>query len=84
VPGSPSVARSVVRRRASCWRWRTIAASISFDNAETYNNGVAEQLMGDVLADLRFARDSYCVSSKVFSARSSSRCRPSEACRAST
>ena len=37
-----------------------------FDNAETYNNGVAEQLMGDVLADLRFARDSYCVSSKVF------------------
>jgi voltage-dependent potassium channel beta subunit len=37
-----------------------------FDNAETYNNGVAEELMGDVLADLRFARDSYCVSSKVF------------------
>ncbi len=37
-----------------------------FDNAETYNNGVAEQVMGDVLADLRFARDSYCVSSKVF------------------
>jgi voltage-dependent potassium channel beta subunit len=37
-----------------------------FDNAETYNNGVAEALMGDVLADLRFARDSYCVSSKVF------------------
>jgi voltage-dependent potassium channel beta subunit len=37
-----------------------------FDNAETYNNGVAEQLMGDVLGDLRFPRDSYCVSSKVF------------------
>jgi voltage-dependent potassium channel beta subunit len=37
-----------------------------FDNAETYNNGVAEQLMGDVLADLHFSRDSYCVSSKVF------------------
>jgi voltage-dependent potassium channel beta subunit len=37
-----------------------------FDNAETYNNGVAEELMGDVLADLRFPRDSYCVSSKVF------------------
>ncbi|WP_426700714.1 potassium channel beta subunit family protein [Rhodanobacter sp. Col0626] len=37
-----------------------------FDNAETYNNGVAEQVMGDVLADLRFQRDSYCVSSKVF------------------
>ncbi|OOG36338.1 aldo/keto reductase [Rhodanobacter sp. C05] len=37
-----------------------------FDNAETYNSGVAEQVMGDVLADLRFPRDSYCVSSKVF------------------
>ena len=37
-----------------------------FDNSETYNNGVAEQVMGDVLADLRFPRDSYCVSSKVF------------------
>lgn len=37
-----------------------------FDNAETYNNGVAEQVMGDVLADLRFPRDSYCVSSKVY------------------
>jgi voltage-dependent potassium channel beta subunit len=37
-----------------------------FDNAETYNNGEAERLMGDVLADLRFARDSFCVSSKVF------------------
>jgi voltage-dependent potassium channel beta subunit len=37
-----------------------------FDNAETYNRGEAERLMGDVLADLRFPRDSYCVSSKVF------------------
>src|SRR6185437_6281698 len=37
-----------------------------FDNAETYGNGVAESLMGDVLADLRFPRDSWCVSSKVY------------------
>jgi voltage-dependent potassium channel beta subunit len=37
-----------------------------FDNSETYNNGVAEQVMGDVLAELHFPRDSYCVSSKVF------------------
>ncbi|MEI7036418.1 aldo/keto reductase [Fulvimonas yonginensis] len=37
-----------------------------FDNAETYNAGEAERLMGDVLADLRFPRDGYCVSSKVF------------------
>jgi aryl-alcohol dehydrogenase-like predicted oxidoreductase len=36
-----------------------------FDNAETYNNGEAERLMGDVLADLRLPRDSFCVSSKV-------------------
>jgi len=37
-----------------------------FDNAETYANGEAERVMGDVLADLRFPRDSWCVSSKVF------------------
>jgi voltage-dependent potassium channel beta subunit len=37
-----------------------------FDNAEGYNNGEAERVMGDVLADLRFPRDSFCVSSKVF------------------
>lgn len=37
-----------------------------FDNAENYNRGVAEALMGDVLCDLRFPRDSYCVSSKAF------------------
>ena len=37
-----------------------------FDNAETYANGEAERVMGDVLADLRLPRDSWCVSSKVF------------------
>ena len=37
-----------------------------FDNAETYGAGVAETIMGDVLAELGFARDSFCVSSKVF------------------
>jgi voltage-dependent potassium channel beta subunit len=37
-----------------------------FDNAETYAAGMAETIMGDVLADLRFPRDAYCVSSKVF------------------
>jgi voltage-dependent potassium channel beta subunit len=37
-----------------------------FDNAETYGNGAAERLMGDVIADLRLPRDSYCVSSKVY------------------
>ena len=37
-----------------------------FDNAEGYGNGAAEQLMGDVIVDLRLPRDGYCVSSKVF------------------
>lgn len=37
-----------------------------FDNAETYSAGDAERVMGDALADLGWARDSYCVSSKVY------------------
>ncbi|MEP6633779.1 MAG: aldo/keto reductase [Luteimonas sp.] len=37
-----------------------------FDNAETYANGAAEEVMGDVIADLRLPRDGYCISSKVF------------------
>ncbi|WP_305806185.1 aldo/keto reductase [Stenotrophomonas sp. YIM B06876] len=37
-----------------------------FDNAEGYAQGRAEQVMGDVIADLRLPRDGYCVSSKVF------------------
>ena len=42
------------------------AAGINFfDNAESYAQGEAERLMGDVIADLRLSRDAYCVSSKV-------------------
>ena len=37
-----------------------------FDNAETYAQGEAERVMGDVIADLRLPRDAFCVSSKVF------------------
>jgi voltage-dependent potassium channel beta subunit len=37
-----------------------------FDNAEGYARGKAEQVMGDVIADLRLPRDGFCVSSKVF------------------
>jgi voltage-dependent potassium channel beta subunit len=37
-----------------------------FDNAETYSAGEAERIMGDALADLRFPRDAWCVSSKVY------------------
>ena len=34
-----------------------------FDNAETYAKGEAEKIMGDVLADMRFPRDAFAVSS---------------------
>ena len=37
-----------------------------FDSSETYAAGHAESILGETLADLRFPRDAYCVSSKVF------------------
>jgi voltage-dependent potassium channel beta subunit len=37
-----------------------------FDNAETYEKGASETMMGEALRDLAWPRDSYCVSSKVF------------------
>lgn len=37
-----------------------------FDNAETYADGIAEQIMGKALRKLSWPRDSYLVSSKVF------------------
>ena len=37
-----------------------------FDNAEAYEHGRSEVLMGDVIASLGLPRDEYCVSSKVF------------------
>src|ERR1700691_324664 len=37
-----------------------------FDNAETYGNGAAEATMGRALAGLRWPRETYLVSSKVF------------------
>lgn len=37
-----------------------------FDNAEAYADGRAEEVMGRVLADARWRRDSFLVSSKVF------------------
>ena len=37
-----------------------------FDNAEAYAAGESERIMGRALAKLRWPRDSYCVSSKVF------------------
>lgn len=37
-----------------------------FDNAEGYANGHSEEIMGRVLKNAGWRRDSYCVSSKVF------------------
>ena len=37
-----------------------------FDNAEVYAHGRAEEVMGDVITDLRLPRDGYAVSSKVY------------------
>ena len=37
-----------------------------FDNAEGYANGESELIMGKVLSRMKWPRDSYCVSSKVF------------------
>ena len=37
-----------------------------FDNAEAYENGESEKVMGSVLKELNWARDTYIVSSKVF------------------
>jgi voltage-dependent potassium channel beta subunit len=37
-----------------------------FDNAEAYADGESERIMGRVLKKMRWPRDSYCVSSKVF------------------
>src|SRR5688500_20339276 len=36
-----------------------------FDNAEVYEHGEAERVMGDAIRDLRLPRDGYCVSSIV-------------------
>jgi voltage-dependent potassium channel beta subunit len=46
---------------------RAYEAGINFfDNAEGYEAGVSEALMGEALASLGWSRDSYVVSSKVF------------------
>ena len=37
-----------------------------FDNAETYADGASEEVMGRLLAQRDWPRDTWCVSSKVF------------------
>ncbi|MFM8565566.1 MAG: potassium channel beta subunit family protein [Bacteroidota bacterium] len=42
------------------------AGVIFFDNAEVYANGESERVMGRILSEVGWSRDSYTVSSKVF------------------
>lgn len=37
-----------------------------FDNAETYGDGLSEEIMGKAFSKLSFKRSSYCISSKVY------------------
>ena len=37
-----------------------------FDNAEAYGGGASEQIMGDAIAELGWARETYVVSTKLF------------------
>ena len=37
-----------------------------FDNAEAYAKGISEEVMGKALHELKFSRDTYCVSSKAY------------------
>jgi voltage-dependent potassium channel beta subunit len=37
-----------------------------FDNAETYAGGKSEMVMGEILSKMKWPRDTFCVSSKVF------------------
>ena len=50
-----------------------------FDSAEVYLGGEAERMLGRALKDLRWPRDSYCVSSKVlYGASAASALRPTQ------
>ncbi len=49
-----------------CLRLAYDAGINFFDNAEVYAAGESERIMGEVIADAGWSRDSYCVSSKVF------------------
>ena len=59
--------RQVDQRKALELMARAYDAGINFfDNAEAYENGESERLMGQALQKLGYGRDTYIVSSKVF------------------
>lgn len=59
--------KQVDQRQARDLMSRAYDAGINFfDNAEAYENGESERLMGEALKKLGFGRDTYIVSSKVF------------------
>ena len=51
---------------AECLKTAYDAGVNFFDNAEVYANGESERIMGRVLKDAGWGRDTYCVSSKVY------------------
>jgi voltage-dependent potassium channel beta subunit len=53
-------------KAAECMHAAWDAGVNFFDNAEVYANGVAEQIMGAVLAKSRWNRSDYVVSTKIF------------------
>lgn len=51
---------------AECMKYAYDNGVNFFDNAEVYENGASEKVMGEILKEMNWPRDSYCVSSKVF------------------
>lgn len=55
-----------VNAAADCMKVAYDAGVNFFDNAEVYAQGESEIIMGKVLRDMGWGRDTYCVSSKVY------------------
>jgi len=55
-----------VSAAAECMKLAYDSGVNFFDNAEAYAHGEAERIMGRVLRDAGWGRDTYCVSSKVY------------------
>ena len=55
-----------VKAATECMKVAYDAGVNFFDNAEAYAQGDSERIMGRVLREIGWGRDTYCVSSKVF------------------